>query len=461
MMDKDPENRIASAKELISTIDDRWHSTPDQDHNRQKSLADFMKGKEKPKPTALSRYAVPRSQQMLWAAVAATVVLASLVVGLVYLVGPEKPSPGPPSPQPVVSDSPEPAEDEPEDERPIPEPEPAESPKDKMRKQYLAKAKKAYEKAVAYEEEHSEDLDGRWRTWRDYLADFDKSPDAEKARERMDRVSQEMNQRAFDRFSVAVADAEIQAAKGAYFTGIAALQEYTKGSYDPKIKEKAGVLITKYRRGYEADFNRAKTAGERALKEERYANAIRAYQGFIEGSGGGPRATEMKALLQQARKKMNDDYAASMKEVSQRLDNFDFQTSELRLQSLSTKFEGTPVAPQIQAMRSAASNLGKLHSAAVAKIRAADSPKVLSFGIDLGGAKVHKGKPITATEKRVTIDFRELNIQQDLLWTKFTKEQVFQIYRMYLDERIRQNRSLLSVFAKQFKVKSRYYQPPK
>ena len=68
-----------------------------------------------------------------------------------------------------------------------------------------------------------------------------------------------------------------------------------------------------------------------------------------------------------------------------------------------------------------------------------------------------RGKAVGATMERLLVGFGE--IQQDLLWTKFTKDEVFQVYRMFLDERFKENQELLRNFAQEFKIKGKYYQP--
>ena len=451
MMEKDRDKRIASAKDLISAIDDRWHSTPDQDHSRQKSLADFMKGKEKPKHVSLSDYAVPRSQQVLWATVIAGVGFASLAGGLAYVLSRKEPTIDAPAPRPTPSDESPVVGDTPAKVRPIPEPKSSMSEQEKRLKRRLAQARKAYQSAVAYEEEHSEDLEGRWRRWRDYLSKHGAAPDAVKARNRMKTVEEEMNQRSLDTFSVAVADAEIHASKGGYFAAIKSLEAYATGSHEPKVKEQAQTLIARYTRSYQADFDRAKAFGGRSLEDKRYANMVKAYQEFIDRCGGGPRMEEAKSLLEAGKKSMHLDFKTCMKEVVEHLDVFDFQTADLRVQSVDMNFEGTLLHPMFKAVKGRVGTLKRLHTAAVGMIRSSSTARLLPFTIK----KIGRGKITTASETRLSVDFGE--IQQDLLWTKFTKAQVLQIYRMYLDETTQKNRSMLSSFAMQYKVESRYY----
>ncbi|MFC1671677.1 protein kinase, partial [Planctomycetota bacterium] len=452
VMERDPEKRIANAKDLISSIDDRWHTSPEQDHNRQKSLVDFMKGVVKSKHSSLSSYARSRPRQVLWMGVAGTVGLVLTIAGIVYLTNRKDipPLPVPPAPRPgprVVGDDP------PKVKRPIPEPKPVETPEEKERKKFLAQARKAYEEAEAYEEDHGDDLDGRWRRWRDYLTKYGGTPDADKVRQRIEKVDQEMKQASVDSFKVAIADADIQAEKGGYFAAITTVQKYTRGSYSPEIKRKAETLIQKYRQGYHSAFNRAKKTADNGLQMGRYADAIHAYQSFIDTAGGGPKAAEAKSLMEAAQKKMTGDYAKALERITACVDRFDFSAAETELQDLSEKFENTLVLTQVKGTEEAVRRLKQLHSMVIQKIRVTEPPKILPFAI----GKVGRGKATSATEDRLSINFGE--IQQDLLWTKFTKEQVFQIYRMYLDERLKKNRSFLASFAKQFRIKSRYYQP--
>ncbi len=453
MMEKDRDKRIESAKDLISAIDDRWHSTPDQDHNRQKSLADFMKGKEKPKHASLATYAMPRSRQMLWTAVVAGIGMICLGGGIVLMMNRGKQDEN--APVSIPSETGEnAAEEEGQSEgRPVPEPKSMASEQERKQREYLAQARKAYQTAETYEEEHGDDLDGRWRRWRDYLSKYDRTPDAGKARSRMKIVEGEMNEHSLETFSVAATDAELLAGKGCYYSAINALKPFATGSHELKVKEEAGALIARYTKDYHSDFERARSAAERAMRDRRYASMTKAYQGFIDSCGGGPKAAEAKALLAAANKEMLLDLNTNLKEIVNHLNTFDFHSADLRAQGLIEKFEGTSVQHQVKAIRARIDTLKKLHTTAVTKIRSTESPKVLPFTIK----NIGRGKATSASESRLSVDFGE--IQQDLLWTNFTKAEVFEIYRMYLDETSGKDRAMLAAFAKQFRVKCRYYQP--
>ena len=174
---------------------------------------------------------------------------------------------------------------------------------------------------------------------------------------------------------------------------------------------------------------------------------------FIAKAEQGDLVNEARKLLETVRSKSDKEFQNDAAKIRDYLKSLDFINAEPLATKLKGKFKGTHNSQKASWQAQRVNALYQLHLKTVKAVEETEKPKLLPFAVDTVG----RGKAVNATMERLGVSFGEL--QQDLLWTKFTKDEVFQIYRMYLDERFKENQKLLEHFAKEFKIKGKYYQP--
>ncbi len=488
MMAREEKDRVPSASEVIRIIEEKWHWHPEQDSARRQRLVDFISGIErekerKPEPEPkISIQSFPLKN--LIAGGAAVLVLIAVVTAFLVLRDPKQTT----SPTTSTQDEAQKQylkdaweayreleaywQDYPEDFEGIERlcraflskyskslyaakirhaEETAKKEIAKLR--HLAQAQRAYDEADKYAVSNPDDMDGQWRRWRNFLTDYQESPLVADASAKIERVRQDMGKRAMESFNAALTQADILATKGKFHTAAKILEKYEQGVYNIKIKTQAIAIRRDYQRKKKVRFRDAKMDFDQALRGERYGEAIGVCNKFIAIAEEKDRIEEIKKLLEIVGHKADQEYKSGAAKTHGYFEDFDFVNAESLTVALSEKLKDTPADNRASALIQRVNAVRQLHSKTVEKIEKAKRPKLLPFTIETVG----RGKAVGATMERLLVGFGEL--QQDLLWTKFTKDEVFQVYRMFLDERFKENQDLLKHFAQEFKIEGKYYQP--
>lgn len=485
MMAKDAEDRVASASDIIAAVDEKWHLRPEQDSTRRRRLIDFLAGigkqqEEEPEmEPKISLRGIPLTNLVAGGA-ALFVIVAVITTFLVF----RKPEERPPDQRDEAREEylKEAGEayrklrgywqDNPQELEGIGQrcrqflSKYSESPhasqvrraqetaKTEIQKRlYLEKAEHAYEETEKYAQANPDDLDEQWRKWRDFLADYQKSPLVQDVRAKMKGVRQDMERRVLEKFEADLTAADSLAARGKFHAAVQTLQQYKQRLYDTSIKKKAAEMITTYRKNEDDRFRGMKKAFDQAVRDKRYGEALRVCDAFITEAEQGEKVEEAKALITDLGKKIDVEYESTAVKVHDYLAGFDFVNAESSATTLKERVAETPVSKKARALVSRAAALRRLHTEVVEKIEATEEPKLLPFTT----GNIGRGRVAGATAERLRVSFGEL--QQDLLWSKFSKDEVLQVYRMLLDERFKENKELLKHFAAEFKIKGRYYQP--
>jgi hypothetical protein len=308
-------------------------------------------------------------------------------------------------------------------------------------------ANKAFQKIFDQTRGNQDDLAGNLRSWREFLSRYGNSPHASEAKEQIRLIEEDMIAQASEKFKAASAEAELAAAKGNYFAAAKLLEGFKNDPYPPVMKTEAGLKTASYTRSYEDVFHKARAAYNKSLSESLYGQATKAFEDFLANAGDGPRTAEARSCIQAVSKTVEESFAASSTVVHDLLDHFQFVDAASEARSLQGKLAGTIAASRARTLADRVADLQTLHENVVKRIGKGEEPRILPFNVP----NLDKAKVVGATPERISLAYRD--IQQDLLWTGFSKDEVLQIYALFVEEQ-----RLLQAFAAEFQIKGPYYQ---